>query len=126
MDKRNIILGILGGLISFLLTLLFLYIFLPRKRRQLPADMRTAMEDEAGEKRIIIEEAESVEPDDLTAINGIGLVISEALTNAGVTTYAQLAAMDSGDIQLILDRAGVRAVVSETWIEQAGAAAGIS
>ena len=126
MDKRNIILGILGGLISFLLTLLFLYLFLPRKRRQLPADMRTAMEDEAGEKRIIIEEAESVEPDDLTAINGIGPVISEALTNAGVTTYAQLAAMDSGDIQLILDRAGVRAVVSETWIEQAGAAAGIS
>ena len=126
MDKRKIILGLLSGLISFLLTLLFLYIFLPRKRRQLPAIMRTAMEDEVGEKRIIIEEAESAEPDDLTNINGIGPVISEALINAGVTTYAQLAAMDSGDIQLILDRAGVRAVVSETWIEQAGAAAGIS
>jgi predicted flap endonuclease-1-like 5' DNA nuclease len=58
------------------------------------------------------------EPDDLTAINGIGPVFAARLHKGRIRTYAQLAAMDA---ERIAEIAGVPAarVTSADWIGQA-------
>ena len=63
-------------------------------------------------------------PDDLTLIEGIGPKSATALREAGVTTFAQLAAMTPEQIEQILQERGVRIVGSTaTWPEQARLAA---
>jgi large subunit ribosomal protein L21 len=61
-------------------------------------------------------------PDDLRRVEGIGHKISGLLQAAGITTFAQLAATDAGQLRRILREAGIRANPS-TWPEQAGLAA---
>ena len=63
-------------------------------------------------------------PDDLTEISGIGPKFAKALNAGGITTYAQLAAMDDSEITTMLEAAGVNyrlaaAPVRATWQEQA-------
>jgi predicted flap endonuclease-1-like 5' DNA nuclease len=65
----------------------------------------------------------SVPPDNLRRIEGIGPKSSGVLQRAGITTFAQLAAADVGQLRQILREAGVRAVNPTTWPEQAGLAA---
>jgi predicted flap endonuclease-1-like 5' DNA nuclease len=64
-------------------------------------------------------------PDDLEIVEGIGPKIAELLNNAGVKTFAQLAAMSPAQIQPILDAAGpnYRIADPETWPDQADLAA---
>ncbi len=64
-------------------------------------------------------------PDDLTRIEGIGPKISGLLHEAGITTFAQLAATDVETLRQILVRAGRRFAMAspETWPEQAELAA---
>jgi predicted flap endonuclease-1-like 5' DNA nuclease len=59
---------------------------------------------------------------DLTKIEGIGPKTSDALKAAGVTSYAQLAAMTPEQIRAILTKAGIGADPG-TWPKQAGIAA---
>jgi subtilisin-like proprotein convertase family protein len=68
---------------------------------------------------------ETITPDDLKKIEGIGPKIEELLNNAGVFTFAQLAEMETEDIQDILDAAGpaYNRHDPETWAEQAELAA---
>ena len=54
--------------------------------------------------------AEAAGADDLTALNGVGPAAAKKLNAAGITTFAQLAAVD-GDVE------GVK--VKPEWIEQA-------
>lgn len=61
--------------------------------------------------------------DDLTKIEGIGPKISGWLTEAGLTTYAQLAAASPEQISQILQAAGHRLARPDTWPEQAALAA---
>jgi predicted flap endonuclease-1-like 5' DNA nuclease len=61
-------------------------------------------------------------PDDLKRVEGIGPKISGLLQAAGITTFAQLAATDVGQLKRILKEAGTRANPG-TWSEQAGLAA---
>jgi hypothetical protein len=63
------------------------------------------------------------EPDDLKKIEGIGPKTSGVLAEAGITTFAQLAAMEAGDITTILREAGLRLGDPSTWAEQAALAA---
>lgn len=58
------------------------------------------------------------EPDDFTAIKGIGPVISARLRDSGVRSFAQLAGMD---VEQVAQIAGVSAarIVSGDWIGQA-------
>lgn len=70
-----------------------------------------------------IAEAAPSKPDDLTALDGIGPKISGVLQSAGVTTYKQIAEMDTQQIQKILDEAQIRLARFETWPEQARFAA---
>jgi small subunit ribosomal protein S2 len=67
---------------------------------------------------------EASEPDDLTKVEGIGPMYASLLTDAGVSTYAQLASKSQTDIEKLIKDAGKRRPASvETWAEQAGYAA---
>jgi predicted flap endonuclease-1-like 5' DNA nuclease len=64
------------------------------------------------------------EPDDLTRIEGIGPKYSDALIEAGVITFAQIADMTQAQFEEIASEAGMRRAASmETWAEQAKLAA---
>jgi predicted flap endonuclease-1-like 5' DNA nuclease len=63
---------------------------------------------------------DSVAEDDLTDVKGIGPVYAERLAEAGVTTFAELAA---ADLAVVADAAGVSESTATSWIEQAAALA---
>jgi predicted flap endonuclease-1-like 5' DNA nuclease len=54
--------------------------------------------------------------DDLTEVKGIGPVYSERLAEAGVTSFAELAA---ADVAAVAGAAGVSESVAASWMEQA-------
>jgi predicted flap endonuclease-1-like 5' DNA nuclease len=64
-------------------------------------------------------------PDDLEVVEGIGPKIAQIFRDAGVTTFARLAAMSPAEIQPLLDAAGpnFRIANPQTWPEQAALAA---
>ena len=63
-------------------------------------------------------------PDNLTLIEGIGPKSAAALNESGITTFAQVAAMSSAELEQIVKGRGVRLVGSaETWPQQATLAA---
>lgn len=72
----------------------------------------------------LVPPAESVKPDDLTLIEGIGPKISALLNQNGVYTFAQLAAASVEHLQSILSAAGPRFRLADphTWPEQAALA----
>ena len=59
---------------------------------------------------------EPADAEDLTAINGIGPVRIEQLSEAGITSFAELAEADAVDIAA---RLGVSVSQTEDWIGQA-------
>lgn len=69
--------------------------------------------------------APEVEKDDLKKIEGIGPKIEELLNNAGILTFAQLAATDADKMRDILQEAGSRFTMHDpaTWGDQAQLAA---
>jgi predicted flap endonuclease-1-like 5' DNA nuclease len=62
-------------------------------------------------------------PDDLKRIEGIGPKIASILNDNGITTFAALAGTSTERLQELLDGAGIRLAVPDTWPEQAGLAA---
>lgn len=66
---------------------------------------------------------EPVTPDDLVRLEGIGPKVVRVLNEAGITTFAGLAAANAADLQKILSRAGLQMMNAEGWIEQATLAA---
>lgn len=67
---------------------------------------------------------EDDEPDDLTRIEGVGPKYRDALIDAGVSTFDQLAAMSLEAIEKLATDAGMRRSASmDTWAEQAALAA---
>ncbi len=61
--------------------------------------------------------------DDLSRIAGIGPKVAQILQEAGIRTFAQLAATDVDELRRILREAGLRFMDPSTWPEQAGLAA---
>jgi ribosomal protein L30 len=61
--------------------------------------------------------------DDLEVIEGIGPKIAGVLREAGINSFAELAAADKERLAEILHGANLRSASSETWAEQAGLAA---
>lgn len=59
--------------------------------------------------------------DDLTAISGIGPKTAEALASAGITSYAQVAAMSEDELAETARAHGARVGSAEGWPEQAQA-----
>ena len=64
------------------------------------------------------EKAADASPDDLTGIPGIGRSTQEHLNDAGIRTYAELAACNPGYLRTILEGSGRRGNVEE-WIAEA-------
>ena len=63
-------------------------------------------------------------PDDLKLIEGIGPKIAGLLNEAGISTFAQLAAASVDDLRLLLEKAGLQHIADPaTWPEQAALAA---
>ena len=58
-------------------------------------------------------------PDDMTVVKGIGPVYQWKLRDAGVNTYAQLAAADPDQLRRMLDIKDWQRVDIESWIGQA-------
>lgn len=63
------------------------------------------------------------EHDDLKVVEGLGPRSAQVLGQAGIITYAQLAAMEPEAIHEILRTAGLRIAFPETWPGQAALAA---
>jgi predicted flap endonuclease-1-like 5' DNA nuclease len=69
-------------------------------------------------------EAAAPTPDDLEHIEGIGPKIASVLNEAGIVTFAQLAATDVEELERIVkEEGGVRLAFPESWSEQAALAA---
>jgi predicted flap endonuclease-1-like 5' DNA nuclease len=62
-------------------------------------------------------------PDDLTLLEGIGPKINKLLHEAGIVTFAHLAATDVSELKAILDPARLQFIDPSTWAEQAKLAA---
>ena len=70
------------------------------------------------------EEPEPIIPDDLRKIEGIGPKISGILNDAGIFTFAQLAAASVAHLhKVVREDAGIRIAHPDTWPEQAQLAA---
>lgn len=78
-----------------------------------------------GERTTTVDLGASVLPDDLVKIEGIGPKMAQVLGEAGITTYAQLAAASPERLREILDAAGsrYRMIDPTTWPRQAALAA---
>lgn len=68
--------------------------------------------------------AVAAKPDNLQLIEGIGPKIAQIMKDAGINTFAALAAKSATELRAILDEAGISAISDPTtWPEQAGLAA---
>jgi predicted flap endonuclease-1-like 5' DNA nuclease len=63
-----------------------------------------------------------IRQDDLTEIKGVGPKASQALAQAGIQTFNQLASLDAEHISTILKASGISNLDPTTWPEQAAAA----
>jgi predicted flap endonuclease-1-like 5' DNA nuclease len=70
------------------------------------------------------ETAVAITPDDLKIIEGIGPKIEGILQDAGIRTFAELAAASVSQLeQIVREDAGIRIAFPDTWPEQAALAA---
>ncbi len=61
----------------------------------------------------------AAQPDDLTAIKGIGAVFARRLNDGGIVTFAQLAQATPDQLQDIVQAAEWQAIDPATWIAEA-------
>jgi large subunit ribosomal protein L21 len=60
------------------------------------------------------------EPDDLKALSGVGPALEKKLHDAGVTTFAQIAAWTQDDIDAMNEKLSFKGRIErEGWVEQA-------
>jgi len=125
MDRNNWLMGILGVIVSFAVTvLIYRYLaILQEQQIQMAAEGLPNKPGSDIDDKNVVKEGTPSEPDDLTLVEGIGPKTSSALQDAGITTYAQLAVTDQDTVKQVLNQAGVRIAVSDTWMEQAAFAA---
>ena len=119
----------------FLLVVLVLWWALSRNARatEVPAheiEQHNGNEEPtASELPVLLPVEEKVVPiiypqaDDLEVIEGIGPKIALVLREAGITTFAQLAKEEPGNLKGVLEKAGMRLADPVSWPEQAKLAA---
>jgi predicted flap endonuclease-1-like 5' DNA nuclease len=78
---------------------------------------------EASAAHQVHDHQEVTAPDDLVKLEGIGPKVARVLNEAGITTFAALAAANPVEIQKTLSAAGLQMMNPEGWIEQAALAA---
>lgn len=98
---------------------------LAQKLAQMEGEGAAAMESTRMPTETLVEATAPSPPDDLSIIEGIGAKIAGVLQNAGIHTFAQLAATDVSRLETILAEAGPRFQLAEpaSWPQQAALAA---
>lgn len=108
---------------AIIIVLLLLLLWWGLTRNTIPAAVSgEPPHGHAGEDRHapVAVEATAVSPDDLKKIEGIGPKIEGILHDAGIQTFAQLAAADVAHLeQIVREDAGIRIAFPDTWPEQA-------
>ncbi|MGO1648003.1 MAG: 50S ribosomal protein L17 [Sphingobacterium sp.] len=91
-------------------------------RRRGSSKKKAATTEAAGEEKTA---ETTTAADDLTIVEGIGPKIAEALTAAGIASYAELAKTDAEKVKEILSEAGPNFNIADTttWAQQAQLAA---
>lgn len=80
--------------------------------------------DHDDEHTAVSESAAPAKPDDLKKIEGIGPKISSILNDAGIATFAQLAATSVATLnKIVREDAGITIAFPDSWPEQAALAA---
>lgn len=120
--------GGIGWLVWVALAIFFLMVFLGwwvSQKGWLKQEEEPAHHDAHGhEEHGHAEPAPVVsQPDDLTAIEGIGPKVAKLLESIGITTFQQLAGADLGKLRETLDGAGYKYMEPAGWLEQAALAA---
>ena len=120
------ILGLLGGIGAVLWAMRDRFISLTVPREPEPPAFRDPPEPSSASPSTDVPASagepapadadEAAEPDDLTAVNGVGPVYAERLASAGITTFAMLAAMTSDQLGEVL---GSRISKVDTILEDA-------
>ena len=121
-------------IIAILLIILFIWLLLREKRKREAAELEAAKKLAArtaslaapapptrAETIATLLDETPIAPvvDDLQIIEGIGPKIASILKAVGVTSFAQLAAMEPSEISAILQAANLRLADPQTWPEQA-------
>ncbi len=111
----------------FLIILILMLFWWGMTRNSIPTgDAKTNQHnDHADHMEVAIETAVSppTVPQDLKKIEGIGPVIEKVLHEAGILTFADLAAASVTQLEKIVRHdAGIRVAFPETWAEQAALA----
>lgn len=70
-----------------------------------------------------MQEAHAGHADDLTILEGIGPRVAKILNEAGIHSFAELAAANADEVEKSLDEAGLQMMDPAGWIEQAKLAA---
>ncbi len=84
------------------------------------AEAKADVEEPKAAKKSASKKADKAEGDDLSKISGVGPVIVGKLHDAGVTTYAQIAAWTDADVEEIEEKLSFKGRVGrEDWIAQA-------
>lgn len=108
MKRFGRILGILGAIGAIIWAMRDRFVSLTVPREPEPPSFRPAPPgSETPSARPPVAEPQSsprsdAEPDDLTAVNGIGPVFAQRLSEAGITTFGQLAATDNDRLREVL------------------------
>ncbi len=96
-----------------------------KEEKKAVAKTAPAKKEEATEKAAAPKKAAKAGKDDLKKVEGVGPKIASLLTDAGINTFAELAATDADKIREILEAAGSRYKMHDptTWPQQAALAA---
>jgi hypothetical protein len=76
-----------------------------------------------GEQAEVMHEAHGGHADDLTTLEGIGPRVAGILNEAGIHSFADLAAANADEVEKTLDASGLQMMDPGVWIEQARLAA---
>jgi small subunit ribosomal protein S2 len=90
---------------------------------QIPAASSEAVEAPETVETVVTPPGETVTPDDLTRIEGIGPKVAAILHEVEIDTYAQLAQTEVGVLKDVLREAGLAFMNPASWPEQAALAA---
>ena len=130
MINEKLVLYLVILLVLIILMILILFWIFRRARRKkaaggTPAQTRPAARSEP--ENLMDSRAAELQPmsvlDDLKKSEGIGPKIEQTLQEAGITTYAALAAADPAWLREVLLAAHLRLADPTTWPKQAGLAA---
>ncbi len=84
------------------------------------AKKETKKPAETEEKPAEKTETKSAKPDDISLIDGIGPVFKKKLESEGITTFAQIAALDAAQIAALDEKLDLKGkIISGEWIDQA-------